>query len=74
MTKTKYEFALVRPGEITPFNTGHEKTSAEDPKMTVLMCWLTRNIKGKIGTKDFAKINGKYFRNQKDHAHPMHCW
>ena len=48
MTKTRYEFAMVRPGEITPIKSEREKTSAEDPKMAVLMCWWTNNIKGKI--------------------------
>ena len=46
MTKTKYEFVLVRPGEIAPMKLDKDKLSAEDPKMAVLMSWWTNNIKG----------------------------
>ena len=46
MTKTKYEFVLVRPGEIAPVKLDKEKLSAEDPKMAILMSWWTDNIKG----------------------------
>ena len=46
MTKTRYEYAMVRPGEVTPIKSENEKTSANDPKMAVLMCWWSSNIKG----------------------------
>ena len=46
MTKTRYELALIRPGEIIPSPNGSGKTSAEDPKLAVLMSWWTKNIKG----------------------------
>ena len=54
MTKTRYEFALIRPGEVTPVANNDGKTSAEDPKLAVLMGWWTKNIKGNL-KPTFAK-------------------
>ena len=47
MTKSKYELCLVQPGEVKPTKGENGEISANDPKMTVLMCWWTQNIKGK---------------------------